>query len=97
MLRASLVKCMRSIADTYRHETLETALPEALFVSLVELMTVTQHGQWCLTMFTYCATVPFISKVSGFMIICKLNMIICKLNIFVRHSTGRLSAVAAAD
>ena len=36
---------MRSIAQTYRHEMLETALPEALFASLVELLTVTQHGE----------------------------------------------------
>ena len=39
------MKCMRSIAETYRHEMLETALPEALFTSLVELMTVTQPGE----------------------------------------------------
>ena len=45
VLRASLVKCMRSIAETYRHEVLETALPETLFASLVELMTVTQPGE----------------------------------------------------
>ena len=45
VLRASLVKCMRSIAETYRHEVLETALPEVLFASLVELMTVTQPGE----------------------------------------------------
>lgn len=43
VLRVSLVKAMRSIAETYRHNVLETALPEALFASLVELLRVTQH------------------------------------------------------
>ena len=37
---------MRSIAETYHHEVLEAALPETLFASLVELMRVTQYGEW---------------------------------------------------
>ena len=38
------MKCLRSIADTYHPEVLETTFPETLFSSLVELLRVTQHG-----------------------------------------------------
>ena len=38
------MKCMRSIADTYRPEVLETTLPETLFTSLVQMLRVTQPG-----------------------------------------------------
>ena len=40
------MKCMRSIAETYHHEVMEAALPETLFGSLVELMRVTQRGEF---------------------------------------------------
>ena len=38
------MKCMRSIAETYRPEVLETTFPETLFASLVGLLRVTQQG-----------------------------------------------------
>ena len=44
VLQASLIRCMRSIADTYHHEVLETTLPEPLFAALVDLLRVTHRG-----------------------------------------------------
>ena len=37
MLSSTLVKCLRAVADTYHPSVLETAFPDHLFKSLVQL------------------------------------------------------------
>ena len=45
VLTASLVKCIRRVADTYHPEVLETTFPESLFGSLVNLLRIANHSE----------------------------------------------------
>ena len=45
ILSASLVRCLRAVADTYHPSILETTFPEALFSSLVQLLRIKEPSK----------------------------------------------------
>lgn len=53
-LAASLVQCLKAVANTYHQAILETTFPDALFTSLVQLFVIKNPSE-IVTKFTSCA------------------------------------------